>query len=128
MRCRICIAAGCFSCLLILGGIARSGEVVELSGTGHDANLIRPYAFTVHNNGTHPIAFYISADSEGWTRHQLGVEEIREFSDGSSNRYQIEIPTSGLPPVRYAIVAGKRYQIYWNAPSGRWDLVELRPQ
>lgn len=104
---------------------ADAGEVIELPIDQGQANLIRPFAFTVHNAAAQGIAFYLSADREGWTRHRLNGEELREFSDGASSRYVIEIPTRGATPVRYQIAAGKRYQIYWNEPARRWDMMEL---
>ncbi len=116
--------------LLALGIVCRAeaGEVIELPVDEGQAHLIRPFAFTMHNATAQGIAFYLSADRAGWTRHRLGGEELREFSDGASDRYVIEIPTAGATPVRYQIAAGKRYQIYWNEPARRWDLIELLPR
>lgn len=116
-------------CIMFCGPNAVSAEVRELELKGEGRHLLRPYSFRIENGTGGDIAFYLAADKERLIRQQLGPETMREFSDGKSKKYTIEIPTDDRDnSVRYSLLAGKRYKIYWNEYERRYDLEELVPR
>lgn len=98
-------------------------QEIELKSNG--THLIRPHAFTLHNNSYNRMAFFLSPDGKNWTKHRLQADQIHEFSDGKSESFTIRIPTQDKGSVIYRLETSRRYQIYWNDSKQRWDMTEL---
>jgi hypothetical protein len=119
----LCILA-CFG-LVLCGGTALAEDIHQLMVDDAENHLMRPKAFTLHNASEGDISFFLGQDVKSLSQYQVGANNVQEFSDGRSSEYIISIPTARRGAVQYIIKSGKRYQIYWNEPSARWDLVEL---
>lgn len=109
-----------FSCT---GAVA--DDITSLRLKDDTSYLIRPHAFTLHNNTGREFVFFMGAVSSELSRQKIPQDQIKEYSDGRSDRYLIELPTAGYGEIRYFLHSGKRYQIYWNSQAYRWDLFEL---
>ena len=123
-----------FPCVLacslfgLSAGTALAEDIHQLMVDDSEHHLMRPKAFTLHNASEGDISFFLGQDIKSLSQYQVGANNVQEFSDGRSSEYIISIPTARRGAVQYIIKSGKRYQIYWNNPSGRWDLVELSNQ
>lgn len=117
------------ACTVIGGSSALGAEISQMVITDVPQHLMRPNAFMLYNSASETdIFFYLGAEENKLTEHQLIRNSVQEFSDGESNQYVINIPTSGRDSISYILKAGKRYKIYWNPKDNRWDLVELTSQ
>ena len=103
-------------------------DIQHLMVDDSEHHLMRPKAFTLHNSSEGDISFFLGQDVKSLSQYQVGANNVEEFSDGRSSEYIISIPTARRGAVQYIVKSGKRYQIYWNEPSDRWDLVELSNQ
>lgn len=111
--------------LALLCGNAAADGITGLRLDDQPSYLVRPHAFTLHNNTGRDFVFFMAAKGTDWSRQDLPRDQIKEYSDGRSDSYIIELPTAGYGAVRYALQSGRRYQIYWNGQAYRWDLIEL---
>lgn len=111
--------------ITVCGASALAADVKELEQAGGRHYLIPPYSFTLHNDAGQDMNIYLGAEQSNLTKQTLQRDAMKPFSDGKSTQYTIEIPTQGRERVKYRLSAGKRYRIFWNDESQRWDLETL---
>jgi hypothetical protein len=111
--------------ITLCGTFALAAEVKELEQTGEIKYLTPPYAFTLHNDAGQEMNIYLGTEPSNLTKQTLQRDVMKPFSDGKSTQYAIEIPTQGRERVKYRLSAGKRYRIFWNVESQRWDIETL---
>ena len=111
--------------LLLLCSVAVAGDITSLRLKDESSYLIRPHAFTLHNSTGRDFVFFMGTMGHDLNRQDIPRDQVKEYSDGRSDSYIVELPTAGYGSVRYSLHAGNRYQIYWNNETYRWDLVEL---
>lgn len=111
--------------ITVCGASVLAAEVKELEQAGGLHYLTPPYSFTLHNNTSQEIKFYLGTEQSNLTQQTLQPDAMKPFSDGKSTQYTIAIPTQGRERVKYRLSAGKRYRIFWNDESQRWDIETL---
>ena len=113
---------------LVLGGPASVSVAADIEEhqLGEEINaLVRPGAFSLHNDSPQKIVFFLSSQTNDRIKKSLAGNQTIEFSDGESSQYEIVLPTAHKSPVKYVISAQRRYAIYWNAKEERWDMFEI---
>ncbi|MBK8174917.1 MAG: hypothetical protein IPK66_06545 [Rhodospirillales bacterium] len=105
-----------------------SAEIMTMLVDPELSYLVPPETVLIHNATGGEIVFSLAPQGGEAAQQRMRDGEIRQFSDGVSITYVIEIPTAGRGAVRYRLRAEKRYQVFWNATAQKWDVVELEPR
>jgi hypothetical protein len=102
-----------------------AGEIRRLDLNANNYDVAQKYRIVISNAAAQLIDFHIAGKDGGMQKYEVAAGDVATLSDGRSTRYTIEVATDGNGVVRYELSAGRRYQIYWNDPGYRWDVVEL---
>ena len=119
------LALSILSAVVLGCAIAKAGDVVKLEPGDESLHLLPPNAVLIHNSTGRSIQFYLASAGEPGELASLKDDELRMFSDGSSEAYTIEVFTQDRGSVHYDLQGSQRYQIYWNASRGVWDVIRL---
>jgi hypothetical protein len=112
--------------LVIENSICHSSSILEVELESENADLIKPNAFTIHNNSSNSLVFYFSYDGgKIWNEKKLGENKVYEYSINTLKKVMIKVPTQNKGSVRYWLEPNRRYQIYWNDSQKIWDIIEL---
>jgi hypothetical protein len=110
---------------LIVAFPTLAGEIRRLDLNANNYAVAQKYRIVISNAAAQLIDFHIAGKDGGMQKYEVAAGDVATLSDGRSTSYTIELATDGNGSVRYELSAGRRYQIYWNDPTYRWDLVEL---
>ena len=106
--------------LLCMAALGTAGAA--RAQTTQDANAAAPgdNEIYVENVAPQALTFGLSHDNQSWERFTLEAGKVAVYS-GAATWYFL-ILTEGVP-LRYKLIAGKSYRLYWNNVDLRWDMM-----
>lgn len=109
-------------CVAALTMPALAGDIIQFSEEPQSAKLMRPNSISLYNSSDQDIIVFLASQDSTEKRFNVAGRDRWTFSDESSSRYTIRIPTTSGRQVRYRLNANNRYEIFWNADAEVWDV------